>query len=183
MSVLEQIRLEKKWIIHKWHEYGDGRDAELYCLLRSGLSIESCLQKGFLLDGVEEFEGNCLLNEGIQLLEELITGIDVSSYKWDNSHAYLGVGDSSASEDPTQTGLQAATNKTWKGMDTGYPLRSGQTLSWRATFGDAEGNHGWKEFTVVNASTDAGKNLNRKVNDKGTKTSGTWTLTLQTTFS
>jgi hypothetical protein len=93
------------------------------------------------------------------------------------------VGDSSAAESATQTGLQG-TNKTFKAMDTGYPQRTDQTGEWRATFGAADANHGWQEFTVVNAADDAGKNLNRKVADKGSKASGeTWTASLKITFS
>jgi hypothetical protein len=94
------------------------------------------------------------------------------------------VGDSNAAESATQTGLQAATNKTYKAMDATYPQRSNQTAEWRATFGSAEANYAWEEYTVVNAASDTGKNLNRKISSKGTKASGeTWTLSLQITFS
>jgi hypothetical protein len=102
----------------------------------------------------------------------------------DNSNARLGVGDSNTAEAASQTGLQAATNKTFKAMDSGYPQRSGQTAEWRATFGSSDANYAWEEYTVVNAADDAGVNLNRKVSSKGTKASGeTWTLSLQITFS
>jgi hypothetical protein len=52
-----------------------------------------------------------------------------------------------------------------------------------STFGTSEANFDWKEATIVNASTDAGKNLNRKVQAMGTKTSAvsrciTTTLTI-----
>jgi hypothetical protein len=69
-------------------------------------------------------------------------------------------------------------------MDTNYPARTGQTAEWRATFGSGDANYAWEEYTVVNASSDSGKNLNRKTASKGTKSSGeTWTLSLQITFS
>jgi hypothetical protein len=75
-------------------------------------------------------------------------------------------------------------SKTFKGMDAGYPQRSNQTLEWRATFGSAEGNHAWEEYTVVNAADDTGQNLNRKVESKGTKASGeSWVLSLKITCS
>jgi len=152
--------------------------------LRNGGSIEEAVNLfGHRYLGREAFKGNVALNEGLQLLADIIAGIDTTSNKWDNSNAYLGVGDSSTAEDASQTGLQG-TNKTFKGMDDGYPSRSGQTLEWRATFESGDANHDWKEFTVVNASDDNGTNLNRKVADKGTKSSGeTWTLSLQITFS
>lgn len=181
-SMIEQLEHNTRWVLHKWRKYGDGRDKALFMMLRNGASIEECLQAGFELEAVEKFRGNCLLNEGIQLLEDIIAGLDTTSAKWDNSNARLGVGDGTAAADASQTGLQGS-NKTFKGMDAGYPSRSNQTLSWRATFGDSEGNHDWQEFTVVNDADDSGTNLNRKVENKGTKSGGNWTLTLQITFS
>jgi hypothetical protein len=120
--------------------------------------------------GTEVFEGNLGLNEGIAELIDIICGLGTPT-KWDNTNARLGVGNSNVAADPTQTALQGAT-KTFKAMDTGYPQRSAQTAEWRATFGSAEGNHAWEEFTVVNAADDTGDNLNRKVESKGTKVSG-----------
>ena len=100
------------------------------------------------------------------------------------ANAYLGVGDSNAAESASQTGLQAATNKLYKAMETGYPQRSGQTVTFRAVFTDGEANWAWEEFSVSNSSGgDTGDNLNRKVSSEGTKVSGTWTLDLEITFS
>ena len=181
--VVEEIERKTVWTIHKWKRYGDERDRQLHDLLHNrGLSIEECLRMGFELEGIDKFQGNVLLNEGIQLLEDIIAGIDETSNKWDSSNARLGVGNGTASESASQTGLQG-TSKAFKGMDSGYPSRSGQTLSWRATFGDSEANFAWEEFTVVNGSDDSATNLNRKVESKGTKSGGNWTLTLQITFS
>src|SRR3990170_3278902 len=131
----------------------------------------------------EEYESNIALNEGLQELIDVICGLGTPT-KWDNTNARLGVGDSNAAEVATQTGLQAATNKTYKAMDTSYPARSNQTAEWRATFASGDANYAWEEYTVVNASNDTGKNLNRKISSKGTKASGeTWTLSLQISFS
>ncbi|EGW55170.1 hypothetical protein [Candidatus Endoriftia persephonae] len=127
-----------------------------------------------------EIQGNLLLNEGIQLLEDLMIGAGGTS--WDNANARLGVGDSNAAEAATQTDLQG-TNKTYKAMEATYPQRSGQTLTWRSVFADAEGNHAWAEVSLSNAADGTGVNLNRKVQDLGTKATGTWTLELQITFS
>jgi len=132
--------------------------------------------------GRVEFGSNVALNEGLAELIDIICGLG-SPTKWDSSNARLGVGDGTASESASQTGLQG-TNKAWKSMDSGYPTRSGQTAEWRATFGSSEANFAWEECTVVNAADDSGKNLNRKVSSKGTKSAGeTWTLSLQITFS
>jgi uncharacterized cupin superfamily protein len=152
-------------------------------MLQQGAKIEDAARQfpeAFI--GEERFEGNIALNEGLQALIDLLAGLATVT-KWDNANARLGVGDSNATESATQTGLQG-TNKYWKGMDTGYPTRTNQTCEWRATFGGTEANFSWQEFTVVNAADDTGKNLNRKVADKGTKSSGeTWVLSLQITFS
>ncbi len=80
-----------------------------------------------------EIQGNLLLNEGIQLLEDLMIGAGGTS--WDNANARLGVGDSNAAEAATQTDLQG-TNKTYKAMEATYPQRSGQTLTWRSVFAE-----------------------------------------------
>jgi len=132
---------------------------------------------------ISKFKDNCLLNEGIN---ELFTIICSSGgTKWDNANARLGVGDSSTSESPTQTGLQATSNKTWKEMMSGYPTYgTDQKAIWRAQFTETEANYTWTEFTLVNAADDSGKNLNRKVSSQGTKLPGQiWELSLQITLT
>jgi len=122
------------------------------------------------------FEGNVLLNEGIQELEQLLIGGTATAYNHANS--YIGVGDSDTAAVATQTGLQASSNKKYVANDTSYPSRSSQTLTWKATFGSSDGNFAWNEFTVANGSSDSAKNLNRKVSSQGTKVSGqTWVIT------
>src|SRR3990172_10293464 len=87
-----------------------------------------------IVQEVIERHGNILLNEGIDLLLDLLIGAGGTVYS--NANTYLGVGDSSASPtDPTKTGLQAAVNKFWKAMDATFPSRAAETVTWRATFG------------------------------------------------
>jgi hypothetical protein len=117
-----------------------------------------------------EFGGNCLLNEGIDEAWLLICGLG-SPTAFNNANARIGVGDSATAAAATQTGLQASTNKYWMTMDTSYPTSGTQKATWKATFATGVANFSWQEITVVNASDDAGKNLNRKVQDMGTKTS------------
>lgn len=132
---------------------------------------------------VSEFEGNLLLNEGIGELLDLLCGLGAPT-AFSNANARLGVGDSSTAEAATQTGLQAASNKTYKAMEAAYPSRTNQTVTFRSVFGGTDANYAWNEFTVVNAADDTGKNLNRKVSAQGTKASGqTWTLDLTLTLS
>jgi len=168
------------WRIYRW---GKDPKNEIAKFLQAGHSIEEAMLKFQREPEIENIFGNCALNEGLQALIELACGISTPT-KWDSTNARLGVGDSATAADPTQTGLQAATNKTYIAMDGTYPQRSGQIAKWRSTFASDDANYAWEEYTVVNAATDAGVNLNRKCQAKGTKSVGeSWTLELDITFS
>ena len=132
---------------------------------------------------ISRFEGNILLNEGITELLNLATGTGTPT-AWDATNAYLGVGDGTTAESATQTGL-VGTNILYKAMNAGYPTVSAQTATWKADFAGTEANFSWQEFTVSNSSTgNTGVNLNRKVSNQGTKTSGqVWTLQLDISLS
>lgn len=157
----ETLSIKKKWTIRKYLDDN---------AVKAGIYYEKSI-----------FHGNVLLNEGIGELLLLLIGGTADAYN--NANAYLGVGENTSTAAATQTGLQGSTLY-YKGMETGYPSISGQTVTWRASFGTADANISWQEFTVVNASTDAGENLNRRVTNQGTKTAGqTWVLDLELTFS
>lgn len=130
------------------------------------------------------FKGNLLLNEGINELWTILCTTS-SGTKFNSTNAYLGVGDDTTSENATQTGLIASTNKLYKAMDSGYPTSgTSQLATWRSTFGASDANFNWNEFTVANGNSDAAKNLNRKVSNQGTKViSQQWQLSLQITLS
>jgi len=176
----DKIGWKASWRIDKFKD----PDAMIAERLQAGMPVQETIDlyaQAFVCS--ERFEANLALNEGLQELIDVICGLGTPTC-WDNSNARLGVGDSNVAADSAQTGLQAASNKMYKAMDATYPQRSDQTAEWRATFGSADANYAWEEYTVVNAASDAGKNLNRKVSSKGTKSSGeTWTLSLQITFS
>ena len=124
--------------------------------------------------------GNVGLNEGIGELINLLIGAAASSFH--SGAARVGVGTATNAEVATQTGLLSAA--AYQPMDATYPIRSGQAVSWRGTFGGGLANAAWQEFTVANASGDAAKNLFRKASDQGTKTSGqTWELTCEVTLT
>lgn len=132
---------------------------------------------------VSEFSPNLLLNEGIGELLDLACGLGTPT-AFNAANAYLGVGDSTTAASASQTGLQASTNKAFAAMASGYPQRSGQTVTFQAVFGSSVGNFSWQEFTLANGNSDTAKNLNRKVSDQGTKVSGqVWTLSLAITIS
>jgi len=131
---------------------------------------------------IERFEGNCLLNEGITLLLTLAMGGAGTVYS--NANAYIGVGDSNTAASAAQTGLQAASNKAWAGMEATYPQVSNQSIIFRSVFDDGEAEFAWNEFSVGNSNDDSGQNLNRKVEAKGTKAEGeAWTITCTITLS
>jgi hypothetical protein len=149
-----------------------GRVAEL---LQSGMPVEDVV-KLFkdLLIGTQRVEGNIFLQEGVNFIWRAVTGQTGLTYFGSNS--CIGVGDGTAQEDPSQTGL-TGTNKTYKQVDTGYPVLSGTQLTFRATFGPNEGVHAWQEWTVANGCDDSAVNINRKVDNLGVKSaSATWTL-------
>ncbi len=160
-----QYRLSK---YHQDIETYRGREGEFHQLFKPYEVIEG--------------EGNCLLNTGIDEMWDLITGVvSGATHIFDNAAAQIGVGDSSTAADATQTDLQAATNKTYKGMETGYPTSTSQKATFKASFGSSDANYVWNEW-VVKQST-SGKCLNRKVESLGTKSSGTWTLEVSITLS
>ncbi len=124
-------------------------------------------------------EHNCLLNTGIAELWDLFIGASANHYT--NAASQIGVGDSNAAAVPTQTDLQAAVNKTYKGMEATFPSRVNQTLSFKSSFGAGDANYAWNEW-VVKQSVSA-KCLNRKAESLGTKVGGTWTLEVAITLS
>ena len=160
--IADNLKIKKLWTIRRYENNNDFEQDKPY--------------------SISNFEENLLLNEGIALLEDLLIGAGGTAFN--NANAYLGVGDSNTAAAATQTGLQAATNKAYVAMAATYPQRSAQTVTWRAVFDGSTGNFSWQEFTVANGNSDASVNLNRKVENQGTKASGqTWTLDLAITIS
>lgn len=169
----ETINMSKKWTICRYLSDDDRINGNLPETIVDGA--------GKVLPGKSEFEGNVMLNEGITALLNLLIGAAETAYS--NANAYLGVGESTTAASASQTGLSGAT-KTYKAMEAGYPSISGQTVTFRSVFGSTDANNAWQEFTVANGISDAGVNLNRKVDNQGTKASGqSWTLDLEITFS
>ncbi len=161
MKFNEKANLKQKWTIQRF------KNDDAY---RKGMSYLTTI-----------FKRNVLLNEGIAEMWDLIIGAGGTAFN--NANANIGVGDGTAAALATQTGLQGS-NITYQGMEAGYPQRSGQTVTFRAVFDGAMGNHSWQEFTVANGNSDAAVNMNRRVDDQGTKASGqTWTIDLEITLS
>lgn len=167
IPVKECVGHRAKWVIEKFK--GDFK------------SREEAIKAGAELLEMLEFEDNCLLNSGINLMWTLLGG--GSGTKWDNADAALGVGDSNTAADPAQTDLQGS-NKTYKAMDSSYPTYgTSQQIVFRSTFGSADANYAWNEIVCRNGVS-SGTCMNRKVQSMGTKASGTtWVATLTVTLS
>jgi len=141
---------------------------------------------------VEVFEGNLLLNVGITRHLNLMAGVAVDPFS--NTLTMIGVGSSNTAESASQTNLQASLG--FADMDATYPQISGQTITFKSTFGTGVGTGAWHELgiaTVLNGFHGAPHGdinsthatfLNRKVADKGTKAAGdSWVVTYAITFS
>jgi hypothetical protein len=121
-----------------------------------------------------------LTNAYATFLAQATVGESVTPFN--SSNARIGVGDGTTAFNASQTDLQG-TNKVRKVMDSGYPTRSGATITFQSTFTGTEANFAWNEWGVFNAAT-GGVMLNRKVESLGTKASGsTWVIQVQITLT
>lgn len=120
-----------------------------------------------------------LTNSGRDFIAKAIIN-DTPTF-FDNTNAYIGVGDSTTAFAVIQTDL-IGINKFRKGMDDTYPTRTNNELTFKSTFGTTDANFAWNEWGVFNASS-AGEMLNRKVENLGTKSGGNWVLTVTLTIN
>lgn len=148
----------------------------------SAEEIDAGLADDALIETINR-EGNLLVIGGASALWERLKGTAVTAF--DNTNAILGVGDSTTAAADTQTNLQAATNKLGKAMDATYPTHTDSTgtagsksIVYRSTFGSSDANFAWQEWGIFNGALGTGRMLNRKVESLGTKTTGTWVLTI-----
>lgn len=166
----DTIKWKTHWKLEKYEEdlaEWDGTEDEFYGAHEPYETVES--------------EGNLALNEGLNLIWSLVCGGAGTPYN--NANARIGVGDSSTAATVAQTDLQAATNKLYKAMDATFPtFGTLQKATFKSSFTGAEANFTWNEWTVDNGAVD-GINLNRKVENLGTKAGGTWTLTVDLTLA
>ncbi len=131
---------------------------------------------------VIEGEGNLLLNEGINALWSILCETTPTEVRYTNATSRIGVGNGSTAAAATDTGLLGGSTA-FKPMESGFPTFStSQKATFKSSFGDADANFAWEEWTIDNGAT-PNKNLNRKVESLGTKTTGTWTLEVSVTLS
>jgi len=147
---------------------------------------EASFNAGVAPAEVDEFEGNLLMNAGITRMLNLLVGAGGQALNAANSR--VGVGDSSTAASAGQTDLQAASNKYWRVQEATFPSVSGQTVTWKSSFGASEANFAWEEWAIdagtTSNSTVVAPMLNRKVQAMGTKANpAVWTLTVSITIS
>ncbi len=127
-------------------------------------------------------EGNILTQTGINQIWLALTGGAMTAFS--NANARLGVGNSTTAAQATDTDLLGGSTA-WKGMEAGYPIVSAladKKVTFRSIFGSGDGNFAWQEWAVDNGAS-AHKILNRKVESLGTKSSGSWQLTVEISLS
>lgn len=111
---------------------------------------------------------NIWLTTGWTNILSVITGASTSH--WDSANTRIGIGDNATAAGAAQTDLIAATNKTYKGMVSGFPTTPASgTVQFKAVFLTSEANYAHNELVVKN--NDSGVCWNRNATGWGTKPS------------
>ncbi len=122
-----------------------------------------------------------LTTAGRNLIAKMLFGTGASGDWFNSGNARIGVGNSATAFNASNTDLIGG-SKLRKGMVTSYPTLSTNALTFRSSFGTSEANFIWAEWGVFNSASGATM-LNRKVEALGTKTGGTWVLTVTLTVN
>lgn len=136
--------------------------------------------------------GNLLTTAGLGRITSLIIGGGGQAAT--NTAARLGAGDSATAAAVGDTDLGAvagSTHRWFQIMDATYPQAGAGVLTFKATFGTADGNFAWAEWgvdigtpTVASGNTVNAVLLNHRIQSLGTKVAGaTWALTTTITIS
>ncbi len=140
-----------------------------------------------------ESPGNLLTTAGLTRLTALLTATG-STQALTNTATRLGVGDGSGTAAVGDTDLSASSGSThrwFQVMDATYPSVSAGVLTAKATWSSSDGNFQWAEWgidvgtpTVSASATVAACLLNHKTGAAlGTKSTGTWSLTVTLTVT
>lgn len=142
---------------------------------------------------IVESDGNLLTTAGLTRLTNLLTGGGGQALT--NTSCRIGVGNGTGTAAVGDTDLSASagsSNRWFQIMDATYPSASGAVITWKSTFGTADGNFAWNEWGIdISAPTVASGNtvgttlFNHKTSAAlGTKSAGTsWAFTVTVTFS
>lgn len=122
---------------------------------------------------VVEGDYNAMVDAGINAALLLLVGGGGTAFN--NANAYLGVGSSTTAWATGQTAL--TTQLARVAMKATYPVTGSKKQTFASDFTGATGDGAWQEWGIFNAAA-AGTMLSRKVESLGTKSGGTWTLTV-----
>lgn len=165
------------WTLDKWHD----------------LDVHEIA--GVTPDETVQHSGNLLMYGGVSNMWETLVGNGTGTAGqtltyFNNANAAVGVGDSSTAAAATQTDLQAATNKLRVAMNATYPTHTdgvvvgAATITFQSSFGVSQANYAWNEVAIFNSPTAGiGRMLNRLVQSFGTKSGGTWSMSVAITIS
>lgn len=137
-------------------------------------------------------EKNLLTTAGLTRITSLITAAGGQGLT--NTSARLGVGNGVGTAAIGDTDLSAAAgsaNRWFQVMDATYPQTAAGVITAKATFASADGNFAWNEWgldigtpAVTSGATVNATLLNHKTSAAlGTKTTGSWALTVTVTLS
>ncbi len=130
-------------------------------------------------------EGNLVVTAGLaQLAGAIIGGLGMSS-----TRCRLGVGDDATAAAAGDSDLSTSTNQYYRVMEATFPSTSGAVASFKGAFGPSDANFAWNCWgldvgaATVTSSGTVNTLINRKVFSFGTKSGGTWTVTVTITLS
>ena len=191
LPLLERPRVRTRWLVERWDA-----DATAWACGRLHLPRPAAADFARLLIQpyeVSEVDGNLVTTAGwTRLCSLMIAGGGQAAT---NTSARLGAGDGAGTAAAGDTDLSASagsTHRWFQVMDATFPSASSNVLTFKATFGTADGNFAWNEFgidigtpTVSSGNTVNATLLNHKTSiAQGTKASGqTWAATATLTFT
>jgi len=205
-ALAERVRDGARWTVHahvdKWSD-----DATEWVAKRSGLLIpgQRVARRGPQAPTARHFEalrvrpdevvdrpGNLLVTAGLTRLMSLLNGAGGQAAT--NTATRLGTGNGAGTAAAGDTDLSAAAgsaNRWFQIMDATFPSVAANVLTAKATFATGDGNYAWNEWgldigtpTVSSSAVAAATLLNHKTSAAlGTKTSGSWALTVTITIT
>lgn len=190
MTVAEGLR----WQVHAHVDKFD-QDQTDWVTDRAGLSRPQAADFAQLrIEPVEtaEEDGNLLTTAGLNRLTSLLIGAGGQALT--ATALRLGVGDGAGTAAVGDTDLSASAGSTHRQfyvMDSTYPTQSNGVVTAKSTFGSSDANFVWNEWgldvgtpTVSNGTTVNALLFNHKTSAAlGTKTTGSWALTVTCTIS
>lgn len=184
---------QTEWVAERMQRRLSERAAHLLL----GRDLRSPQAAQFVKLGVKPYEeaesiGNLLTTAGLtRLMSLLVAG---GGQALTNTSTRLGVGDGSGTAAVGDTDLSAsagATHRQFYVMDATFPSVAAGVLTAKSTFATGDANFAWNEWgldvgapTVANGTTVAALLFNHKTSAAlGTKTTGSWSLTVTVTIS